>query len=102
MHVLAPTGRKRGDWKPRFFALKVGAHPCKPASLSASAHPPLPAATPQGSNLFWFVSPTARSPKGHIPLEGAAVHSVRPPAISEYTQEHVLDTRKGETGVVRV
>jgi hypothetical protein len=91
------AGKKRGDWKPRFFALKVrgdcahGLFTVQGFLTIAATHARL-----QGSNLFWFTSPTARSPKGHIPLEGAAVHSVRPPAISEYTQEHVLDNRKGE------
>ncbi|GFH28478.1 hypothetical protein HaLaN_26978, partial [Haematococcus lacustris] len=32
----------------------------------------------KGSNLFWFNSPTAKALKGHIPLEGAAIHAVRP------------------------
>lgn len=49
----------------------------------------------QGSNLFWFTNAGSKTPKGHIPLEGASVHAVRPPAISEYTQA-MFDKEKGE------
>ncbi|KAJ9520796.1 hypothetical protein QJQ45_013974, partial [Haematococcus lacustris] len=50
---LEKHGKKRDTWKSRYFVLK-------------------------GSNLFWFNSPTAKALKGHIPLEGAAIHAVRP------------------------
>lgn len=45
----------------------------------------------QGSNLFWFESPTSKKPKCNVPLEGATVHVVRPPAISMYTQNMLDD-----------
>eukprot|EP00983_Pelagomonas_calceolata_P098420 1158346-Pelagomonas_calceolata.AAC.2 len=39
-----------------------------------------------GSNLFWFSTPTARTPKGVVPLEGAAVHTMRGPMLPEQHQ----------------
>uniref|UniRef100_A0A7S0WSB4 PH domain-containing protein n=1 Tax=Chlamydomonas leiostraca TaxID=1034604 RepID=A0A7S0WSB4_9CHLO len=60
--TLEKQGARRNNtepkWKQRWFILK-------------------------GSNLFWFTSQTAKSPQGMVPLEGASVHAVRPPAITE-------------------
>jgi hypothetical protein len=89
--LIACTGRRTGRWQARFFILKV--RPL-PTPCPTVAHKRLIKTNDtwlslllQGSNLFWFAQPGAGRPRGHVPLEGACIHIVQPPATPYYMLE---------------